>query len=338
MISSEAASMFRNLLDGAGNIVITTHINPDGDAIGSQSYLAQFLRSRGKRVRVVNQDPTPETLLFVEDPEARAERYDRQLHDDLLSDADLLILVDNSAPDRLGRMETIMVAAAGKTLCLDHHPTREAPWAHAINDTEACATTAVIYELTRSCGWRPDLHAAQAIYVGLVTDTGFFRFNSTNARAHVIAAELLNLGVRPDDVYRRIHERNSPAFTRLLGHALTDLRLDAGGAIASVTMTRRLIESLDAASEDPAEITTALLAIDGVKIAALYRELPDGRIKASLRSKGELDVHRLAKEFGGGGHKNASGIVIPGSLDDIVGLVTARAAALVASDRQEPAP
>jgi phosphoesterase RecJ-like protein len=199
---------------------------------------------------------------------------------------------------------------------------------------ESCATTAVIYDLTRSCGWQPDLHAAQAIYVGLVTDTGFFRFNSTNARAHAIAAELLSMGVRPDRVYRRIYERNSPAFTRLLGHALTGLRLQADGAVATVRITKKLIDNLGAGKEDPAEITTTMLAIDGVVISALYRELPDGRIKVSLRSKGELDVHRLALEFGGGGHKNASGIVMPGELDEVVEIVTARAAAMVPADPQ----
>ena len=228
-----------------------------------------------------------------------------------------------------------MVASAEKTLCLDHHPSRTAPWAHAINDMESCATTAVIYDLTKNCGWQPDLHAAQAIYVGLATDTGFFRFNSTNARAHAIAAELLSLGVRPDQVYRRIYERNSPAFTLLLGHALTGLRLDAGGAVASVKITRQLIDRLEAANEDPAEITTTMLALDGVLIAVLYRELEDGRIKVSLRSKGELNVHSLALEFGGGGHKNASGIVMSGALDDVVEVVNAKAAALVAAKSQE---
>ena len=335
MISAASIEKFHRLLEGAGRILVTTHINPDGDAIGSQAYLVKFLRSRGKQVRIVNNDPTPETLRFVEDPELRAEQYEPALHDDLLREADLLILVDNSAPDRLGRMEGVMVEAADKTLCVDHHPSRAAPWAHAINDIESCATTAVIYDLTRNSGWQPDLHSAQALYVGLVTDTGFFRFNSTNAHAHVIAAELLSMGIRPDRIYRRIYERNSPEFTRLLGHALTGLRLDAGGAVASVTITRQLMDRLDAANEDTTEITTAMLALDGVLVVGLCRELPDGRIKVSLRSKGELDVHRLALEYGGGGHKNASGIVMSGALEDVVEIVTTKAAALVAANRQD---
>lgn len=331
MIPPAAVEEFHRLLEGAGLVLITTHINPDGDAIGSQACLASFLRWIGKRVRVVNQDPTPRALRFVEDPRVRAEPYDPSLHDGLLGEADLLILVDNSAPDRLGAMEGPMVAAADKTLCLDHHSSRSAPWAHAINDVDSCATTAVIYDLTRSRHWQPDLHAAQAIYVGLATDTGFFRFNSTNARAHAIAAELLGMGVRPDSVYKEIYERNSPAFARLLGHALTGISFAADGRLASVRLTRQLIDSLDAGGEDPAEITTAMLAIDGVLIAALYRELKDGRIKVSLRSKGELNVHHLALGFGGGGHKNASGIVLPATLQEAVEMVTVRAVATIAA-------
>jgi phosphoesterase RecJ-like protein len=330
MIDSVHFESFRRLCEESQRFVLTTHINPDGDAIGSQSCLSRFLASLGKQVRVVNQDPTPEVLRFIEDPNARAEPYDPARHDRLLNEADLVVLLDNSAPDRLGSMEDLMVGLAGKILCLDHHPSRDAPWAHSIVDMESCATTAVIWELATACGWQPDLDAAKAIYAGLATDTGFFRFNSTNARAYDIAAALLRTGVRPDEIYKRIYERNSLAFTRLLGHALTEVRLDAGGAVASVKITRRLIESLHAQNEDPAEITTTLLAMDGVLVAALYRELPDGRVKVSLRSKGALDVHRLAMEFGGGGHRNASGIVMSGDLQTVVDTVNARAAVLLA--------
>jgi phosphoesterase RecJ-like protein len=184
----------------------------------------------------------------------------------------------------------------------------------------------------KEIGWSPDLRAAESMYVGLATDTGFFRFASTNARSHAIAAELLQLGVQPARVYREIHERNSPAFTRLLGRALAGLRIDAGGAIASVIVTRELLEESGALEEDPAEITTPMLGLDGVRVAALYRELPDGKIKVSLRSKGILDVHKLATEFGGGGHRNASGIVIAGRIDEVVEIVTDRLSALLDSE------
>jgi phosphoesterase RecJ-like protein len=308
---------------------LTTHVNPDGDAIGSQMSLASFLISLGKHVRIVNQDPVPRVLEFIVHAGVPVELYAPTRHDAALRECERIVLVDNSAPDRLGRMERIMVASADHTLCIDHHPMREAPWTDVIVDVEASATTAMIYELTQACGWEPDTDAARAMYVGLVTDTGFFRFNSTRARTHDVAAGLMRLGVEPARVYEEIYERNSVAYTRLLGHALTGLRLDSGGAIASVKISGQLIDSIQAENVDTSEITTALLAMDGVRVAVLFRELADGRIKVSLRSKGDLDVHMLATEFGGGGHRNASGIVMGGGLDQVMRTITKRVTALL---------
>jgi phosphoesterase RecJ-like protein len=329
MTESAQSRQFRELVERARTIVLTTHINPDGDAIGSQYALAAFLRGVGKAPRIINQDPTPKVLRFIEDPALPVEPYSEERHDPVLREASLVILVDNSAPDRLGRMERVMREVADHTLCIDHHPTRGATWGHNIVDVASCATTAIIYELLKKLDWRPDPAAAEALYVGLATDTGFFRFESTNARSHAIAAALVELGVKPARVFREIHERNSPGFARLLGHALAGLRMEAGGAIASVMITQELIEKSGAVGEDPAEITTPMLGLDGVRVAALYRELPGGRIKVSLRSKGNLDVHKLATEFGGGGHRNASGIVIEGRIEEIVETVTARLIALL---------
>jgi phosphoesterase RecJ-like protein len=328
-MSPEAHRLFRTLCDGAERFVLTTHMNPDGDALGSQFGLARFLLARGKQVRVVNQDPTPEILRFLETDDP-VETYDPGTHDDLLRSFDLVVLVDNSAPDRLGRMEPIMGEVAGHTLCIDHHPSRDTPWSHLILDEGSCATAVMIYELVRDAGWTPDRQAAVGLYVGLVTDTGFFRFNSTDATAYAIAADLVRLGVQPSRVYQAIYERNSVAYTRLLGHALTDVHVE-GGAVASATVTRDLVDRLDAEHVDTSEITTALLAMDGITVALLFRELAGGRVKVSLRSKGVLDVHRLATEFGGGGHRNASGIVMQGALDEVVRAVTGRIAELLPS-------
>ncbi|MCP3981974.1 MAG: bifunctional oligoribonuclease/PAP phosphatase NrnA [bacterium] len=322
--------MFRELCDAAGELVLVTHINPDGDAIGSQSSLAAYLLSRGKKVRAINTDCTPAMLEFIENPDCRAELYDPDVHDRVIADADLVVLVDNSAPDRLGSMERVLHDNAANTLCIDHHPARNAPWGHNIVNVAACATTEMIFDLTEACGWTPDRRAAEAVYVGLATDTGFFRFNSTTARAHEIAASLLRSGVEPARTFQEIYERNSTAYTRLLGHALSELRLDGGDAIASVRITLEQVDRVAARDVDTSEMTTPLLAMHGVRIAALFRELPDGRVKVSLRSKGELDVHALAGEFGGGGHRNASGIVVEGVLDEVLQAVMRRAEELLA--------
>jgi phosphoesterase RecJ-like protein len=332
MISATDHELFVRLCDGADQIVLGTHINPDGDGLGSQIALVSFLESRGKHPRVINCDPTHEILQFLANPAALPEHYAADRHDPVIAAADLTILVDNSVPDRLGRMERVMLEAAGRTLSIDHHPVRECPWKYAILDEGACATAVMIYELVTASGWTPDLVSAKALYVGMATDTGFFRFNSTNAQAHRVAADLIDLGVEPASLYGAINERNSEAYTRMLGHALVDLRMDAGGAVASVIIPQRLVTTLGAGDEDLAEITTSLLAMDRVRVALMFREFPDGKVKVSLRSKGNLNVHLLAGEFGGGGHRNASGILLDTPLERLVGLVIDRASAMVASD------
>lgn len=335
MIPPSGHELFRKLCRDASRIAVTTHINPDGDALGSQLGLVRFLLADGKQVRIVNQDPPPPNLRFLADPAIPLEIYDPVVHDALVASVDLIALVDNAAPDRLGSMEPVLRRAADRTLCIDHHPSRGTPWAHPILDEGSSATAAMIFELTRGCGWTPDARAAEALYVGLATDTGFFRFNSTTARAHQIAAELLALGADSASAYREIYERNSVIYTRLLGHALVNLHLDADGAIAWVALGRELIGDLGAEDADTSEIATSMLALDGLSVALMFRELPDGRVKVSLRSKGGIDVHVLAGEFGGGGHRNASGIVMQSPLDEVVRTVVERTRALAVARRQD---
>jgi phosphoesterase RecJ-like protein len=332
MIDPSDGAAFAALVGRSRRWVLTTHVNPDGDAIGSQIGLARALIALGHEVRIVNQDPTPRELRFLETEGPLAEAYDPARHDVVLDAADAIVLVDNSAPDRFGRMESPLTARAAKTFCVDHHPTRGTPWAGTIIDTQASATAVLVFELVRGLGGAPDRAAADALYAGLATDTGFFRFNSTSARAFRAAADLLDAGADPTRCYAEIYERNAPAYTRLLGRALADLAVTADGAVASVGITLAMVEACGASGVDTSEFTTPVLAVDGVRIAILFRELPGERVKVSLRSKGELDVQRMAAEFGGGGHRNASGIVMPGRFASVVAAVTARAGALVAEN------
>jgi phosphoesterase RecJ-like protein len=333
MITPQDFATFRSVIERAKLYVLVTHVNPDGDAIGSQVGLGRYLLSMGFEVRIVNQDETPHDLRFLEFDGPFAESYDASRHDGLLDAADAIVLVDNSAPDRLGRMEAPVRARTAKTLCIDHHPTRGTPWARNVIDTSASATAVLIYELVRERGGTPDRAAAEALYAGLATDTGFFRFNSTSPRAFRVAAELLEAGADPTRCYREVYERNTLAYTRLLGRALASVFLGEGGTVASAGITMGMVEACGAAGVDTSEFSTPLLAIDGVRVSILFRELPGGRVKVSLRSKGDLDVSQMAAEFGGGGHRNASGIVMPGRFEEIVGKVTARAVTLAADGR-----
>jgi phosphoesterase RecJ-like protein len=326
---AHANDLFRRLVQEHRSFVLVTHVNPDGDAIGSEVGLARFLMARGSAVRIVNQDPTPKNLAYLEEDGPRAEAYDPAVHDAAFESADLIVLLDNSAPDRLGRVEPVASRHVAKSLCIDHHPTQGTPWNWNLIDDQASATAVLVYRFVRALGWTPDRAAAAALYAGLATDTGFFRFSSARPEAHLVAADLLSFGADPARCYAEVYERNAPEYTRLLGHALASLELHAGGAIASVRITRAAIAAAGADGVDTSEITTPVLGTEGVRIVLLFRELAGGRVKVSLRSKGALDVHGLATEFGGGGHRNASGIVMTAALDDALAQILSRAEGLL---------
>jgi len=329
MIRAEDHALFGRLIEGAKKLVLASHVNPDGDSIGSELGLGRSLLARGHEIRILNQDRTPEVFRFVEGDGLAAEPYTPDVHDAVLAEADLVVLLDNSASDRLGRLESPLRARADRILCIDHHPTLGTPWAWNILEEGSCATAAIVYNLITTAGFLLDRRIAEALYLGLATDTGFFRFNSTSSTAHEIAAALLGAGADPARCYQEVYERNSVAYTRFLGHALARLRLDAGGAVASIRITRDLVDECHATGVDTSEMITSVLAIDGVRLAVLFRELEDGRVKVSLRSKQDLDVHQLATEFGGGGHRNASGIVLAGHLEEVSDRIIGRAAVLL---------
>ncbi len=317
MIGDTGHRLFERVAGSHDAVVLTTHMHPDGDALGSQLGLAAYLIDRGVSVTILNPDPVADNLAFIVDPRHQVLTFDPERHGGILRDAARIILLDNSAPDRLGSMEAAMLENTERVLCIDHHPSRQPPWADMILDQESSATAAMVHELVTRQGWNLDLAAARALFVGLSTDTGFFRFNSTNAETHRIAAELLEIGVDTAAIFQAVYERNSVAYTRLLGEALSDLRLDAGGSVASVRISGSAQDRNGARGVDTSEMTTPLLAIDGVRIALLFRELDGGDVKISLRSKGDINVHALAMKFGGGGHFNASGIVMAGDLYDV---------------------
>jgi phosphoesterase RecJ-like protein len=313
----EAAARLRPLLDAARTAVLTTHVTPDGDGIGAEICLHSYLVSRGIETRILNTEPLSPRYEFL-DARGAVEVFDAASHDGFVRSADLLFMLDNSAVSRLGPLEEAARASRATTVCIDHHNVVEPFWKVNIIDPESSATGELVFQIVKALGGSPDFTAAQAAYVSLVTDTGYFRFNKTSPRAHRAAAEMLERGVSPPLVYEQVFERASASLVRLGGMAMTDLRIEEDGRLAWITLTQRQVESCGAGQEDTSDIVNGLLAIDGVRIAALLKEMPGGRVKLSFRSKGSLDVNRVAQGFGGGGHTNAAGAVVPGHLPGLI--------------------
>jgi len=214
-----------------------------------------------------------------------------------------------SVADRLGDL---------KILVIDHHP----PTPRAIGETvaldpTACATGELVYDLLTLDGGRPDLRQARALYVAVVTDTGSFCFGNTTPRAHAVAAELLRAGVDVEVMFRHLFARYTPEGLDLLERALTSLEVDREHALAWVSIRARDLDETDASVEDREGLVEYPRRLQGTEVAILFRELPGGRTKISLRSNGAIDVAAVARDFGGGGHRQAAGALVQGHLEDV---------------------
>ncbi len=317
---ADAALRLRPHLDAAKSAALTTHITPDGDGIGAEICLHAYLKTRGIDARIINTEPLSGKYRFL-DPGGDVEVFDAARHEAFLRGADLVFMLDNSATSRMGPLEPGIRGSRATTVCIDHHNVIEPFWKLNIIDSDACATGELVFQIIKALGGRIDHHGAQAAYVSLVTDTGYFRFSKTSPRCHEAAAEMLTAGVKPPLVYEEVFEKNSAALLRLGGVALSQLRQEEGGRLSWISLTHDEVTRCEATLEDTSDIVNELLTIDGVRLAVLFKGLEGGKTKLSFRSKGSMDVNRLAARFGGGGHTNAAGAVVATSLQETIASV-----------------
>lgn len=303
-------------LEGASRVALTTHVNADGDGTGSQAALAYWLATRGKHVRVVNPTPFPAMFRFLfEAPDVIADAA-TAAGELALREADLLVVVDTAEPGRIGRVAK--AARSTTALVIDHHLEGDSLIAgERLMDPTACAAGELVFDLMLVAGLpRPwPAPVLQGIYTAIVTDTGSFRFSNTTPRAHAIAGDLIEQGVDPEEMYRRIYATVPLRRVELLRHALERLVVDGSHAITSITVERGIMERIGGTSEDLDGIIDHARSIEGTEVAILFRETADGATKISLRSAGAVDVNAIARKFGGGGHRKASGALLPEPLE-----------------------
>jgi len=287
------------------SFILTTHVNPDADAIGSELALYNVLKKLGKEVFIINHSSTPYNLEFM-DKEKIIMKYDEtKLH--LLEKADALILLDLNQTNRVVSMESAVKNFNGLKICIDHHQDPEDFVNLFIGGSEYSATGEIIYDFIKETQIvKLDHDIAYQIYAAIMTDTGSFRFERTSPKIHLITAELLSLGVDPVEVYDKIYNQFHFNRVKLLGDALSSIQLDSTGRIAYMFLTKEQQEKNNSVEADVDGFVNYCLTIKGVEIGILIYELKDG-IKISFRSKGNIPVNKLAIEFGGGGHTNASG-------------------------------
>ncbi|HJV47645.1 MAG TPA: bifunctional oligoribonuclease/PAP phosphatase NrnA [Geothrix sp.] len=300
---------FAVFLDQHAKVLLTTHENPDGDGVGAAIALAAYLKGAGKEARIVVTPALPENLRFL-DPEGWIEAYEPEgAHRDLAAWPDAWLLIDASEPHRMGALYAAFEAAKAERACLDHHLKDEPKgFDDEFTDPTASASAELVYDLVRPRvgGDLPPV-MAQAIYAGLVSDTGNFRHSNTTPKIHHAAADLIAQGVHPARTFNALYQTATPAKLKLFGRAMGGLQLREGGRFAYVAVTKADLEACGATHEDLDELVEEPRRLKGVEVAALFSEAADGRAKVSLRSRERVDVNAVCRQFGGGGHRLASG-------------------------------
>ena len=318
----------REAIDRAQTAVLTTHLNPDGDAIGSEVALALALRRAGKAVRIINHSETPPQYRFLQDLFPIAASAGPQA----IADADLVVVLDANQLSRIGSLEGPVRASRAVKVCIDHHPQPE-PFADVTVIDESAAATGQIVSAIIAEHFPKAMSAdvASALYVAIMTDTGSFRFPKTDGALFRLVAGLVDAGADPVTLAERVYNSGSANRLRLLGLVLETLQTSHEGRVASLVVTGSMFHETQTDETDTENVINYALSIEKVVVALLFSEIP-GFVKVSLRSKGDIPVNALAREFGGNGHTNAAGARIAnGQLQNVIETVTARARAYLPS-------
>lgn len=323
---------FISYIQAANSIVLTTHVNPDGDAIGSEIGLAEWLLSLLKEVRVINHSPIPYNYVEFDQPNPIVEQFDAEKHDTILREADLLIVLDVNDPSRVRSVGEYAVNRTKPVIVVDHHLEPKTFATDYFIDIDACSTGELIYKLI--CSSMPVLggsispKGAASIYTAIMTDTGSFKFPRTDSEIFRICAHLLDLGADPVWCYDKVFNSSAPSRLLLQGECLNSLKYYFDGRMAMQTLTQEQLNKTGSLEEDVDGFVQVPFQVRGVALSVFLLQLKQGW-KVSFRSKGDVPAAQLAQSFGGGGHFNAAGARIfeDLSLTEITDQIVTRAAA-----------
>ncbi len=293
-------------------ILFFMHVQPDGDSIGSSLAMVRALRQQGKEAVMVGVDPIPRIYHFLPGWDTLFTPWEQ-----VTGEWDLACFLDCGDLQRVGAALPL-VKACKRTLNIDHHSTNTGYGEYNYMDFSAAAVGELAYRLLREMELPIDTETALCLYTSLVTDTGGFRYDSTGPSTHRVAAELLELGAKPYEVASAIWENEAPSRLALLARALQTLRLENGGTVALMHVTRAMLADAGAVDEDAEGIVNYARSVSGVEVGILMKEAADGRIRVNLRSRRIADVGAVALRFGGGGHARAAGCTMFVSMEEAI--------------------
>jgi len=303
-----------NLIKNAKNIVISTHVNPDGDGIGSMLALYHYTTALGAKVNCIINDFVPKNLKFLSGAEL-IEQYSPSRHNNFIKKSDLIIIVDLNDSARLGDIENALLKSNAYKIVIDHHTNPKDFANYYYVDTNTAATGQLVWNLLQLDPlFKPTKEIAEALYTAIVTDTGSFRYPRTDSIIHHTIAELIDAGADPTYLYDQIYNQSPFNVIKLLGIALSNLKLAYDGKVCVMQISSNDFRDTATNYKDTDFFVERTLSIEGVVIGVLITEvLEKGIIKISIRSKFDYNVASVAQMLGGGGHINAAGATIKSS-------------------------
>ena len=303
--------------------LLATHVNPDGDAIGSLGALALVLEGMGKQVLAFCQDEVPGFLRFL----PYSERIVREIARP--DEFEVAVALDCGELDRIGNAAK-MFQGVQKIIHIDHHSSGDGFGNLNLVRPECSSTAEILFEIFQAIPVALESQAAENIYTAILTDTGSFRFANTTARALAIAAEMVSLGVAPDKVAGEVYENISPERLRLLALSLNTLTIRSNGRLTALQVSRQMFEETGTTAAETDGFVNYPRAINGSEVAIFFREMDSGLVNVSLRSRGRQNVAEFARIYGGGGHHNAAAFRCQGPLAEVVEKVLAAAEEFIA--------
>jgi len=312
---------FVELVKQHKSFVLTSHMRPDCDAIGSELALALALRAIGKQVQIVNGDAVPPHIAFI-DPQHDVLVVGRDVP---AADVrpDVLVVLDTSAWAQLGPMADVVRESSAKKIVIDHHVSQDDMSALVFKDTDSEATGRLVLSAIDALGVAVTPQIASPLFTAIATDTGWFRFNSVTALTFAAAGRLVHSGAKPADVFAALYEQNTLARLHLQGRILNAAKTELDGRLIYSAATPRDLAETGAEATDTEDVVNRLLGVAGVEVGLLFLELGPDETKVSLRSRTGFDVRQVAEQFGGGGHAAASGVRYPGPLSPAIAALTA---------------
>lgn len=323
----------RDIIRHNQRFVLSSHVRPDADALGSELGMALLLERLGKSVRIVNPSGIPDNLLFL-DPANRIMKIGKDITPEEILDTDVHVILDTSAWVQLVDVGRVLKKTKAKRVVIDHHVSSDDLGAVEFKDTQAEATGALIVRLADALGLELTPDMVMPLYCAIATDTGWFRFSSTTGETMRTIGRLIDLGAKPHLIYEQLYERNSLARMLLAARVLERIELECDGRLAYITVKQSDFDATNAKPVDTEDLVNEALKIEGTQAAFIAIEQVNKTVKVSFRSRTSLNVAEVAEQFGGGGHKQAAGAVLPGPLNKAVKLIlTAMKSALNDEDR-----